>query len=80
MKTAVDLTPDKPPKKIKSIIDRRADHESGLNLKASCFRVNIQTPEANVQHRCVCGRIRDGPIEILHFRVPLLCGVGVDYQ
>jgi len=35
--------------KVKSI-HRRADHKSGLNLKARRFRVEIQTPEANVQH------------------------------
>ena len=62
------IPPGKPPTKIKSI-HRRTDHKSGLKLKAWRFRVDIQTPEANVQHRFVGGRIRDGPIEILHRRI-----------
>jgi transcriptional regulator NrdR family protein len=48
MKTAVVSFPWAT-NKIKSI-HRRADHKSGLNLKARRFRVEIQTPEANVQH------------------------------
>ena len=60
-------------RKQKSIIHRRADHKNGLKLKACRFREDIQTSKTNVQHRCVGGRIRDDPIEILHSRVTRLC-------
>ena len=52
---------------------QRADHKSGLNLKTFGLRVISQTPEADVQHRRVGGRIRDGPIEMFLPRVTLTC-------
>ena len=76
--TSVASFSGEPPKKTKINFHRRADHKSGLKLKAWRFREDIQTPEANVQHRCVGGRIRDGPIEILHPRVTRLCKTHVD--
>jgi len=54
------------------MIHRRADHKNGLKLNAWRFREDIQTAEANVQHRCVGGRVRDDPIEILQLRVARL--------
>ena len=51
----------------------RADHKRALSLRTGGFRVDPQTPEANVQDCRLGGRPRDEPIEMLHRRVTLTC-------
>ena len=72
------LIPAKLAKETKSVVHRWTDRKSRLKLQASRFRIKIQTPETDVQHRRVGGRVWNGPIEILHRRVTLFCKKHVD--